>query len=49
MGTHLRAIGCDISNSQELDDALEACRQELPQIRGVIQGALRLKVSDPAI
>jgi len=44
VGCKVKAIGCDISEESELAKALEACRQEMPPIRGVIQGAMVLKV-----
>lgn len=44
VGCKVKAIGCDISEESELAKALEACGQEMPPIRGVIQGAMVLKV-----
>ncbi|RJE26768.1 polyketide synthase [Aspergillus sclerotialis] len=43
MGTQLKAFACDISNREQLTENLAICRESLPPIRGVIQGALRLK------
>ncbi|KAI9879283.1 MAG: hypothetical protein M1830_009013 [Pleopsidium flavum] len=45
VGCRVKAIGCDISDESELAKALGACAQEMPPIRGVIQGAMVLQDS----
>lgn len=40
----VKAVGCDISNESELAKALRECAQDMPPIRGVIQGAMVLQV-----
>ena len=44
VGCTVKAIGCDISDESELAKALEDCAQNMPPIRGVIQGAMVLQV-----
>lgn len=44
-GCRVRAIGCDISDRSQLGTVLGICAQEMPPIRGVIQGAMVLQVS----
>jgi hypothetical protein len=44
IGCKVKAVGCDISNESELVNALTICAQEMPPIRGVIQGAMVLQV-----
>lgn len=44
LGCKIKAIGCDISDESELAKALAMCTQEMPPIRGVIQGAMVLQV-----
>ena len=43
-GCNVKAIGCDISDESDLAKALKVCAQEMPPIRGVIQGAMVLQV-----
>lgn len=46
MGCRIKAMNCDVSNVNSLDDSLRHCQEEgLPPIRGVILGAMVLKVS----
>ena len=45
LGCRTRAIGCDISDALQLAKALDPCLQEMPPIRGIIQGAMVLQVS----
>jgi NAD(P)-dependent dehydrogenase (short-subunit alcohol dehydrogenase family) len=44
VGCRVKAVGCDIANESELAKALEECAQDMPPIRGVIQGAMVLQV-----
>lgn len=44
IGCKIKAVGCDISNASSLADALKTCAQEMPRIRGVVQGAMVLQV-----
>lgn len=44
IGCRVKTIGCDISDESQLAKALESCAQEMPPIRGVIQGAMVLQV-----
>jgi aryl carrier-like protein len=44
VGCKVKAVGCDISNESALAKALEECARDMPQIRGVIQGAMVLQV-----
>lgn len=41
----VKFVGCDISNKDDLEKALGSCRQDMPPIRGVIQGAMVLRDS----
>jgi KR domain len=41
---NINIVACDISNYQELELTLYKCSQDMPPIRGVIQGAMVLKV-----
>ncbi|KAK3683390.1 hypothetical protein B0T22DRAFT_430696 [Podospora appendiculata] len=41
-GSKVKAIDCDISQSESLKLALESCSEQMPAIRGVIQGAMVL-------
>ena len=45
LGCKTKAIGCDISDALQLNKSLNLCLQEMPQIRGVVQGAMVLQVS----
>jgi NADPH:quinone reductase-like Zn-dependent oxidoreductase/ubiquinone/menaquinone biosynthesis C-methylase UbiE len=42
---HIRPIACDVSDQNQLSRALKGC-PDMPPIRGVIQGAMVLKVRD---
>ena len=44
-GCAIKTVGCDISNSSDLSNALTSCSQDMPPIRGVIQGAMVLQDS----
>lgn len=44
IGTRLQAFPCDVASDIQVKRALEECRKELPPIRGLIQGALQLRV-----
>ena len=44
-GSRVRAVGCDISNENDLSVALRSCAAELPPIRGVVQAAMVLEDS----
>ena len=44
VGCRTKTVGCDISNGYQLAKALEPCLQEMPPVRGVIQGAMVLQV-----
>ena len=48
LGCKVKAIGADISDKASLSSALLECNQEMPPIRGVIQGAMVLQVSKPS-
>ena len=43
-GTTISTYACDVSNESQLRGILEECAQDLPPIRGVIQGAMVLQV-----
>ena len=43
-GTRVAAIACDIGNAEQLNKALEQCKRDFPEIRGVVQGAMSLSV-----
>lgn len=47
MGCNVYPIGCNISCKDELVETLDYCREFLPPIRGVIQGAMVLQVCPP--
>ena len=42
---NVRAVGCDIANEAQLTEALVSC-VDMPPIRGVIQAAMVLQVSE---
>nr|WOL36632.1 highly reducing polyketide synthase [Pseudogymnoascus verrucosus] len=44
-GCKVKAVGCDVSDEDALVEALGECNQDMPPIRGVIQGAMLLKDS----
>ncbi len=44
-GARVTAYSCDVGNAEEVQEVLRQCSQEFPPIRGVIQGAMVLKVS----
>ena len=45
-GCRIKAISCDVSNPDSFAAALHECRREdVPPIRGIIQGAMVLQVS----
>ena len=43
-GVSITVRKCDAADKQSLSDVLENCVQTLPPIRGVVQGAMVLKV-----
>lgn len=43
-GVSITVRKCDVSDQQSLSAVLETCVQTLPPIRGVVQGAMVLKV-----
>lgn len=46
VGCRVKAMSCDISSESDLADSLRQCQEDgLPPIRGIIQGAMVLKVS----
>lgn len=44
IGCKVYPVACDISDSSSMARALEDCRNNMPPIRGVIQGAMVLQV-----
>lgn len=45
-GCRVKAVSCDVSSESGLADSLRQCQEDgLPPVRGVIQGAMVLKVS----
>jgi NADPH:quinone reductase-like Zn-dependent oxidoreductase len=44
IGCKIYPVACDISDSTSMACALEACRNNMPPIRGIIQGAMVLQV-----
>jgi zearalenone synthase (highly reducing iterative type I polyketide synthase) len=42
-GVQVRSFACDVSDERSLRNAIEACKAEMPPIRGVIQGAMVLR------
>jgi hypothetical protein len=49
-GCRVEIFTCDVSDQTKLQAVLDQCRQlDLPPIKGVIQGAMKLKVMPPAI
>jgi NAD(P)-dependent dehydrogenase (short-subunit alcohol dehydrogenase family) len=45
-GCRIKGISCDVANSADLNAALQACKDEgFPPVRGIVQGAMVLKVS----
>lgn len=47
-GANVVVKGCDIANKWQLASALEDCKRSMPAIKGVIQGAMVLRVSHRA-
>jgi NAD(P)-dependent dehydrogenase (short-subunit alcohol dehydrogenase family) len=45
LGATLHLISCDVSKEDEVESAVKLCQKSLPPIRGVIQGAMVLRVS----
>nr|UPX44674.1 Type I Iterative PKS [Penicillium fuscum]UXX61831.1 Type I Iterative PKS [Penicillium fuscum] len=46
VGCQVKAVSCNVSSGSDLADSLRQCQEDgLPPIRGVIQGAMVLKVS----
>ena len=43
-GAKVAAYSCDIANADDVQNALRQCADEFPPIRGVVQGAMVLKV-----
>ena len=43
-GCRVKFAGCDVSDESQLAEVLRSCAQEMPPIRGVIQGAMVLQV-----
>ncbi len=43
-GANVAAYSCDIANADEVQSVLNHCAKGFPPIRGVIQGAMVLKV-----
>jgi NAD(P)-dependent dehydrogenase (short-subunit alcohol dehydrogenase family) len=43
-GTTLHVVACDVSDESQVKKAVEWCKASLPPIRGMIQGAMVLKV-----
>lgn len=46
MGCKIYPVACDISDSVSMARAMEDCRNNMPPIRGVIQGAMVLQVGN---
>ena len=45
-GVRLAVYACDVSDAQRLKEVLDLCKGEMPPIRGLIHGAMVLKVND---
>ncbi|KAL9102129.1 MAG: hypothetical protein Q9163_002690 [Psora crenata] len=44
-GAVVKVLACDVANLEQLEAVLQSCSNSLPQIRGVIQGAMVLQDS----
>ncbi|KAL4940241.1 hypothetical protein BDV06DRAFT_224294 [Aspergillus oleicola] len=44
-GCRVKLLSCDVSNKEQLSEALKSCAEDLPPIRGVVQGAMVLQDS----
>lgn len=44
LGAKVTAYSCDVGDASQVQDALRRCAKEFPPIRGVIQGAMVLRV-----
>jgi len=44
-GATLHVVTCDVGNEEHVRKAIEWCKANLPPIRGIIQGAMVLRVS----
>jgi NAD(P)-dependent dehydrogenase (short-subunit alcohol dehydrogenase family) len=44
LGATLHLVSCDVSKEHEVKNAVEFCKKTLPPIRGVVQGAMVLRV-----
>jgi hypothetical protein len=47
LGCKVAAFACDITNKAALESTLAQCHREMPPIKGCIQGAMQLRVSNP--
>ena len=43
-GAKVKVIGCDVADTEALNQGLDQCATSMPPIRGVIQGAMVLQV-----
>ena len=46
LGGKLRIVQCDVSDAQQVARLVKECCADMPPIRGVIHGAMVLKVRD---
>jgi len=44
-GVRVTVYACDVGNRDHLETVIQECTRDLPPIRGVIQGAMDLRVS----
>lgn len=45
LNCRVKAVSCDIADEADLERAIDSCRAEMPPVRGLIQGAMALRVS----
>lgn len=48
-GCTVKTVACDICQGDQLTKALKECREVMPAIRGVVQGAMVLQVGSTLI
>jgi NAD(P)-dependent dehydrogenase (short-subunit alcohol dehydrogenase family) len=45
LGATLHVVACDVGVEDDVKNAIEWCKKSLPPIRGIVQGAMVLRVS----
>lgn len=45
LGTKLTILACDIGDEKQVLEVAKRCREDLPPVRGIVHGAMALRVS----